>query len=81
VPLIKLDKNPLYHKYIEKVMHGMGPKNKTDPLNVQDECPTIVFGPRIDDKEDCVAHFYVNLNIMIKCCTTTCWTMELHTTS
>jgi hypothetical protein len=39
------------------------PTNQPDTLNVQDECPTIVFGPHIDDKEDFVAPFYVTLNI------------------
>jgi hypothetical protein len=32
-------------------------------LNVQDESPTLVFGPHIDDKEEYVAPFYVTLNI------------------
>jgi len=41
----------------------MGPTNQPNNLNVQDECPTIVFGPHINEKEDCVAPFYVTLNI------------------
>jgi hypothetical protein len=32
-------------------------------VNLQDESPTIVFGPHIDDKEEFVAPFYVTLNI------------------
>jgi hypothetical protein len=44
-------------------MHGGGPTNQPDTLNVQDECPTIVFGPHIDEKEYYVAPFYVTLNI------------------
>jgi hypothetical protein len=63
MPLIELAKNPSYHNQIEKVMHGMGPTNQLDNLNVQDECPTIVFGPPIYDKEDYVTPFYVTLNI------------------
>jgi hypothetical protein len=62
VPLVELAKNPSYHKQIEKVIRE-GPTNPTDTLNVQDEFPTIVFGPHIDEKEESVAPFYVTLNI------------------
>jgi len=44
-------------------MHGKGSINPLGALNVQDESPTIVFGPHIDDKEEYVAPFYVTLNI------------------
>jgi hypothetical protein len=63
VPLVELAKNPSYHKQIEKMMQGKGSTNPPDTLNVQDESPTIVFGPHIDDKEESVAPFYVTLNI------------------
>jgi hypothetical protein len=63
MPLVELAKNPSYHKQIEKMMQGKGSTNPPDTLNVQDESPTIVFGPHIDDKEESVAPFYVNLNI------------------
>jgi hypothetical protein len=58
-----LAKNPYYHRHIEKVMQGKGPTNPPDILNVQYECPTIVFGPHIDEKEESIATFYVTLNI------------------
>jgi hypothetical protein len=57
VPLVELAKNPSYHKQIEKMMQV---KRSTDPLNtldVQDESPTLVFGPHIDDKEESVEPF------------------------
>jgi hypothetical protein len=63
VPLVELAKNFSYHKHIEKMMQGKGSTNPPDTLNVQDESPTIVFGPHIDDKEEYVAPFYVTLNI------------------
>jgi hypothetical protein len=63
VPLVELAKNPSYHKHIEKMMQGKGSTNPHDTLNVQDESPTIVFGPHIDGKEEYVAPLYVTLNI------------------
>jgi hypothetical protein len=60
---VELAKNPSYHKQIEKFMQGKGSTIPLDTLNVKDECPTIVFGPHIDDKEEYVAPFYVTLNI------------------
>jgi len=63
VPLVELDKNPLYQKQIEKVLHGVGPINQPDNLNVLDEFPIIIFGPHISNKEAFVAPFYVTLNI------------------
>jgi hypothetical protein len=63
VPLVELDKHPSYHKSIEKVMQWKGSKSLLDTLNVQDESPTIVFGPRIDETKEFVAPFYVTLNI------------------
>jgi hypothetical protein len=63
VPLAELDKNPSYHKKIEKVIQGKIPASPPDTVNLQDESPTIVFGPHIDDKEESVAPFYVTLNI------------------
>jgi hypothetical protein len=60
---VELAKNPSYHKQIEKVMHGKGSTSPHDTLNVQYECPTIVFDPYIDDKDEYVAPFYVTLNI------------------
>ena len=62
VPLVELAKNPSYHKQIDKMMQGKGSTNPHDTLNVQDESPTIVFGPHIYDKEEFVAPFYVTLN-------------------
>jgi hypothetical protein len=55
--------NPSYHKKIEKIIQGKGSTSPLDTVNLQDESPTIVFDPHIDDKEECVAYFYVTLNI------------------
>jgi hypothetical protein len=60
---VELAENPSYHKQIEKMTKGKGSTNLPDTLNVQDEFPTIVFGPHIDDKEESMAPFYVTLNI------------------
>jgi hypothetical protein len=63
VPLVELAKNPSYHKQIEEMMQGKGSTNPPDTLNIQDESPTIYFGPHIDDKVEFVEPFYVTLNI------------------
>jgi hypothetical protein len=63
LPLVELAKIPSYHKQIEKIIHGKGSINPLDTLNLQDESPTIVFGPHIDDKEEYLTPFYVTLNI------------------
>jgi hypothetical protein len=63
IPLVELVKNIVYHKQIEKVIHGYDPSNQLDTLNIHDEFLTITFIPHIDNKEDCVAPFYITLNI------------------
>jgi hypothetical protein len=63
IPLVKLDKIPSYHKKFDKFMQGNGSTSPPDTLNVQDEFPTIVLGPHIDDKEEFVEPLYVTLNI------------------
>ena len=50
VYFVEIAKNPSYYKNIEKMMHGKGSINPLGALNVQDESPTIVFGPHIDEK-------------------------------
>jgi hypothetical protein len=60
---MELARNPSYHKKIEKVIQVKGSASPPDTINMQDESPTIVFGPHIDDKEEFVAPFYVTLNI------------------
>jgi hypothetical protein len=63
VPLAELTTNPSYHKQIEKGIQGKSSTFPPDMVNLQDESPTMVFGPHIDDKEESVAPFYVTLNI------------------
>jgi hypothetical protein len=44
-PLMELARNPSYHKQIEKVIQVKGSTSPPDTVNLQDESPTIVFGP------------------------------------
>jgi hypothetical protein len=62
VPLEELSKDPSYYKHIEKVIQRKGLVSLPDTVNLQDESPTIVFVPHIDDEES-VSPFYVTLNI------------------
>ena len=34
-----------------------------DVINLQDEKPTIMFGPHIENTKDCVAPFYITLTV------------------
>jgi hypothetical protein len=61
--LVELVKNPSYHKQIEKAMQGKGKTSPHDTLNVQDECPTILFTPHTQKMEELDEPFYLTLNI------------------
>jgi len=63
VPLMELARNPSYDKKIKKVIQPKGSTSPPDTVNLQDDSPTIVFGPHIDEKDEVVAPFYVTLNI------------------
>jgi len=58
--LNELDKNPSYHKQIENVIQGKTLASPPDTVNLQDESPTIVFGPHIDEQEDSIAPFVMS---------------------
>jgi len=37
--------------------------NQPDTLNLQDEIPTVMSGPRTEEREEVVAPFYISLTI------------------
>jgi len=56
-----LDRNPSYHEKIKNLIQVKASVDLPDTMNLQDEFPTIIFGPHIDDhvddKEEVVAPF------------------------
>ena len=65
IPLIELLKNYEYHSKVSTVLNPPGEVSKrSDSLNLQDDSPTILFGPHVDAPSDEDIHpFYVSLNI------------------
>ena len=65
VPLTELLKNYEYHSKIATVLKPPGESSViSDSLNLQDDSPTILYGPHVDDSTDeYVPPFYVSLNI------------------
>lgn len=64
-PLVELMKN---HSFKQNILKTLEPKytsasTSTDFLNLQDDKPTIVLGPMIEDRDDNSPPFYISLNI------------------
>ena len=64
-PLTELLKNSEYHLKIATMLKLLGEVSAiSDSLNLQDDSPTILFGPHVDESADeDVPPFYVSLNI------------------
>jgi hypothetical protein len=63
VPLVELARNPVYKKQISKVINFSDAECQADVINLQDEKPTIMFGPHIENSKDYVAPFYITLTV------------------
>jgi hypothetical protein len=61
VPLVELDRNMVYKKHISKVINFSYAECQDDVINLQDEKPTIMFGPHIENDKDSIAPFYITL--------------------
>jgi len=61
VPLIELARNLVYKKHISKVINFQDAKSQAEVINPQDENPTIMFGPHIENDKYLVAPFYITL--------------------
>ena len=49
MPLVELAKNMIYKKKIAKVINFSKDECHADVINIQDERPTIMFGPHIEN--------------------------------
>jgi hypothetical protein len=63
MPLVELAKNPIYKKHIAKMINFSDVECHGDVINLQDERPTIMFGPNIKNTKDFVASFYITLTM------------------
>jgi hypothetical protein len=63
VPLSELVKNEGFRMSLSKILHPKPSSHSTDSVNLQDENPTIILGPFIEDRDDSSPPFYTSLNI------------------
>jgi hypothetical protein len=63
VPLSELVKNEDFKRFLSKMLQSEPPQPSTDSINLQDEKPTIVLGPMVEDIDDSSPPFYTSLNI------------------
>jgi hypothetical protein len=63
VPFLELIKNEEFRKYLSKMLQPESSSNSTDSVNLQDEKPTVILGPLIEDRDDSSPPFYTSLNI------------------
>jgi hypothetical protein len=63
MPLVELAKNSIYKNQIAKVINFSNIECHAYVINRQDERPTIMFGPHIENNKDFVAPFYITLTV------------------
>jgi hypothetical protein len=63
VPLSELVKNEDFKRSLSKLLQSELPQPSTDSINLQDEKPTVVLGPMVEDRDDSSPPFYTSLNI------------------
>jgi hypothetical protein len=63
VPFTELLKNEPFKKSIMKVMQPTLSSVSSDVISLQDENPTIIVGPHIEDGSDAYPPFYISLNV------------------
>jgi ribonuclease HI len=63
VPLSELVKHEDFKKSLSKLLQPEPSSYSTDSVNLQDENPTVILGPMIEDRDDSSPPFYTSLNI------------------
>jgi hypothetical protein len=61
IPLVELEKNPIYRKQIAKIISFSENESQTDVINLEDDKPNIIFGPHFEGARDTVSPFYIML--------------------
>jgi hypothetical protein len=60
---LELIKNEEFKKYLSKMLQPKASPSAMDSMNLQDETPTVILGPLIEDRDDSSPPFYISLNI------------------
>jgi hypothetical protein len=63
IPLLEIAKNLVYRKQVLKMIDCSIATTQPDTLNLQDERPTVMFGPHIEERGETVAPFYISLTV------------------
>jgi ribonuclease HI len=63
VPLSELVKHEDFKRSLSKLLQSEPSSHSTDSVNLQDEKPTIILGPLVEDRDDSSPPFYTSLNI------------------
>jgi hypothetical protein len=63
VPLSELVKHEDFNKSLTKMLQSKPSSHSIDSINLQDEKPTVILGPMIEDRDDSSPPFYTSLNI------------------
>jgi hypothetical protein len=53
----------MYRKQIAKMINFSDTESHADSINLEDDNPTIMFGPHIENAKDPVAPFYITLTV------------------
>jgi hypothetical protein len=63
VPLSELVKREDFKKSMSKLLQSESSCHSIDSVNIQDEKPTVILGPMVEDRDDSSPPFYTSLNI------------------
>jgi hypothetical protein len=63
MPLVELARSPIYKKKITKEINFSNAESQDDVINLQNEKPTFMFGPHIENSKNYVSPFYIALNV------------------
>jgi hypothetical protein len=63
IPLVELEKNPIYRKQIAKIISFSENESQADVIKLEDDKPNIIFGPHFEGARDIVAPFYIMLTV------------------
>jgi hypothetical protein len=63
VPLSELVKHEDFRRSLSKLLLPEPSNHPTDSINLQDEKPTVILGPMVEDRDDSSPPFYTSLNI------------------
>jgi hypothetical protein len=63
VPLTELIKHDEFKKRFSELLQSEASCLPTGSINLQDEKPTVILGPMVEDRDDSSPPFYTSLNI------------------